>query len=374
MRHRWRIRPMIEALPAVVPFVGPEAQERARGKPFRARIGANECLFGPSPMAVEAMAGAGAEIWKYGDPEGYDLRHAIAAHHGVSPENVVLGGGIDGLLGNVVRMFVEPGISVVTSDGAYPTFNFHVLGHGGDLVRVPYANDREDIGALVEAAGRTNASLLYLSNPDNPMGTWWLARDISVLLNAMPDHCLLLLDEAYCEYAPGDALLPFDVSDRRLLRFRTFSKAYGMAGARVGYCIGHRDLIAEFEKVRDHYGMNRTAEIGAIAALADQSWLSETVRKTAAARRRISEIGRANGLLPLESATNFVTLDCRRGPLFAKAVMEAMLARGIFIRMPGVEPLSRCIRVSAGPAEELDLFEEALPLALVDAQQATRET
>ncbi len=373
MRHRWRIRPMIEALPAVVPFVGPEAQERARGKPFRARIGANECLFGPSPLAVEAMAKAGSDIWKYGDPEGYELRHAIAAHHGVSPENVVLGGGIDGLLGNVVRMFVEPGISVVTSDGAYPTFNFHVLGHGGNLVRIPYDNDREDIGALVEAAGRTNASLLYLSNPDNPMGTWWLSRDIAVLLNAMPDHCLLLLDEAYCEYAPSDTLLPFDVSDRRVLRFRTFSKAYGMAGARVGYCIGNRDLIAEFEKVRDHYGMNRTAEIGAIAALSDQAWLSETVRKTAAARRRISEIGRANGLLPLESATNFVTLDCRRGPQFAKAVMEAMLARGIFIRMPGVEPLSRCIRVSAGPAEELDLFEEALPLALVDAQQASRE-
>lgn len=373
MRHRWRIRPMIEALPAVVPFVGPEAQERARGKPFLARIGANECLFGPSPAAVEAMAQAGRDIWKYGDPEGHDLRHAIADHHGVLPENVVLGSGIDGLLGHVVRMFVEPGVSVVTSDGAYPTFNFHVLGHGGDLVRIPYANDREDIGALVDAAGLTNASLLYLSNPDNPMGTWWLARDIAVLLNAMPDHCLLLLDEAYCEFAPTEALLPIDVSDPRVLRFRTFSKAYGMAGGRVGYCIGNRELIAQFEKVRDHYGMNRTAEIGAIAALADQAWLAETVRKTAAARRRISEIGRANGLSPLESAANFVTLDCRRGPQFARAVLEAMLARGVFIRMPGVEPLSRCIRVSAGQPADLDMFEEALPLALVDAQHASAD-
>ena len=295
----WRLRKLIEALPKTVPFVGPEAQERQRGKPFRARIGANECLFGPSPKAVEAMALAGHDIWKYGDPEGYELRHALAAFHGVKPENIVLGAGIDGLLGCTARMFLDEGSAVVTSNGAYPTFNFHVAAQGGNLHKVPYRDDREDIAGLIAKAGETGAVLLYLSNPDNPMGTWWSAADIRRMIDSLPDGCLLLLDEAYCDYAPEGIVPPIDTSIGNVLRLRTFSKAYGMAGARVGYCIGEETLISEFEKVRDHYGMNRTAEIGAMAALADQDWLAQTVRKTAEARARIADIGRANGLAPI---------------------------------------------------------------------------
>lgn len=364
MSPTWRIRPDIAAIPPTVPFVGPESQERTRGKPFRARIGANECLFGPSPKAIAAMAAAEAEIWKYGDPEGYELRHALAAHLGVSAGNVVLGGGIDGLLGNACRMFVEKGIAVVTSNGAYPTFNFHVAGNVGSLTKVTYRNDREDLDGLLDAVKATDAALVYLANPDNPMGTWWTASDLAAFLDRLPSRCILLLDEAYGEYALADAVLSVDVSDPRLLRFRTFSKAYGMAGARVGYCFGHEALIGEFEKVRDHYGMNRTAEIGAIAALADGEWLAQTVARTAAARDRISAIASANGLSPIASATNFVTIDCGRGSAYAKTLLEAVLSLGVFIRMPGAEPLSRCIRVSAGLPQDLDVFEEVLPQAL----------
>ncbi len=368
MTHKaFRLRPLIDALPKTVPFVGPEAQERARGQVFRARIGANECLFGPSPKAIAAMAEAGKEIWKYGDPEGYFLRNALAAHHGVKPQNIVLGPGIDGLLGYTTRMIVDEGMSVVTSNGAYPTFNFHVIAQGGALHKVPYAQDREDLAGLLKAAHETNAVLVYLSNPDNPMGTWWDGNDILGMARQLPDGCLLLLDEAYCDYAPKSALPPIDTSIGNILRFRTFSKAYGMAGARVGYCIGEEELISEFEKVRDHYGMNRTAEIGALEAIADQDWLAQVVAKTAKARERISAIARTNGLKPIVSATNFVTIDCRRDSNYAKAVLEQVLARGVFIRMPGVEPLSRCIRVSAGLEADLDVFEEVLPLALAAA-------
>ena len=360
----WRLRPLIDALPPTVPFVGPEAQERARGKPFRARIGANECLYGPSPNAIKAMSAAGREIWKYGDPEGRELRHALAAHHLVKPENIVLGPGIDGLLGYATRMFVEEKISVVTSNGAYPTFNFHVIAQGGDLHKVPYRNDREDLGGLIDMARKTSAALIYLSNPDNPMGTWWDAKALSGMIANLPDGALLLLDEAYCEFAPAGTVPPLDTSNPKVLRLRTFSKAYGMAGARVGYCIGEASLIAEFEKVRDHYGMNRTAEFGAVAALTDQAWLAKIIGKTAKARTRIAKIARANGLKPIKSAANFVTLDCRRDSTYAKAVLEAMLSRGVFLRMPGVEPLSRCIRVSTALKRDLDIFEEVLPQAL----------
>ncbi|MEC9343601.1 MAG: aminotransferase class I/II-fold pyridoxal phosphate-dependent enzyme, partial [Pseudomonadota bacterium] len=151
-----------------------------------------------------------------------------------------------------------------------------------------------------------------------------------------------------------------DTENLQVLQFRNFTKDNCMAGARVGYLIGEAGLIAEYEKVRDHYGMNRTAEIGALAALADQDWLARTVRLTAEARDRIAAIGTGHGLSPIPSATNFVTLDCRRDTAHARTVMEGLLKRGIFVRMPGAEPLSRCIRISAGWPEDLNLFDAML--------------
>ena len=148
---------IVQDLPSTVPFVGPEAQERKRGRLFRARIGANESVFGPSPRALEAMRREAADAWKYCDPENHDLKHALAAKHGVQPENIVVGEGIDGLFGYIVRLFVEPGVTVATSLGAYPTFNFHVAGYGGRLVTTPYVNDREDPDSLLALANKEKA-------------------------------------------------------------------------------------------------------------------------------------------------------------------------------------------------------------------------
>ncbi len=160
-------------LPASVPFVGPEALERARGRPFRARLGANESAFGPAPGAIAAMHEAATDGWKYGDPENYDLKHAIAARHGVTPAHVVVGEGIDALFGVVARLHVEPGVAVVTSLGAYPTFAFHIAGNGGRLVTASYRDDREDLDALLALARTERPRLVFLANPDNPMGSWW---------------------------------------------------------------------------------------------------------------------------------------------------------------------------------------------------------
>src|SRR5262249_54568490 len=129
---------IVAGLPDQVPFVGPEALERRMGRRFTLRMGANESIFGPSPKVITTIKDAAAEAWKYCDPENYDLKVELARHHGIRPENVVVGEGIDGLFGNAVRLFVEPGTSVATSLGAYPTFNFHVLGFGGRLVTTPY--------------------------------------------------------------------------------------------------------------------------------------------------------------------------------------------------------------------------------------------
>lgn len=363
-----RYTPLVQSLPATVPFVGPETQERARGSAFAARLGANENIFGPSPKAIAAMAQSAAEIWKYGDAENHDLRHALAARHRVAVENIVVGEGIDGLLGYLVRLLVGPGDTVVTSAGAYPTFNYHVAGFGGVLHMVPYRDDHEDITALFARAAEVDAKIVYLANPDNPMGSWHRGADIVAALKDLPEGCLLLLDEAYVECAPEGTAAPVSIDDPRVLRMRTFSKAYGMAGARVGYALGQADLIRAFNKVRNHFGMNRSAQIGALAALQDQEWLAQVCDQITEARGRIAAIAADNGLTALPSATNFVTIDCGGDGAFAKAVLTALVDQGIFVRMPFVAPQDRCIRISCGPEADLARFAAALPTALERAR------
>lgn len=362
-----QITSLIASLPASVPFVGPETQERARGRLFRARIGANENVFGPSPKAIAAMRAAAGDVWKYGDPENHDLRHALADHVGVRPENIVIGEGIDGLLGLTVRLVVTNGTPVVTSAGAYPTFNFHVDGFGGVLTRVPYLDDREDWRGLVAAARATDAALVYIANPDNPMGSWWPASDIAAMIAELPDNTILCLDEAYGEFAPDGSLPPIDVTHPRVLRFRTFSKAWGMAGARIGYAIGEAGLIRQFEKIRNHFGVNAVAQAGALASLGDPSHLAHVRAQVERARGQIVGIARALQLKPLPSATNFVTVDLGRDGAYARKVLTELIARDVFVRMPGIAPLDRCIRIGCGLDAELEILAEALPQALAAA-------
>ncbi|WP_101341434.1 pyridoxal phosphate-dependent aminotransferase [Cereibacter azotoformans] len=359
-----RYTPLVESLPSTVPFVGPETQERARGRPFRARLGANESLFGPSPRAAAAMTLAASEVWMYGDPEMHELRGAIAAHHGVAPDQVMVGEGIDGLLGLLVRLIVAPGDAVVTSDGAYPTFAFHVTGFGGTLHKVPYRGDHEDPEALVARAREVGAKILYLANPDNPMGSHHPAAAIRAMIDNLPEGTLLALDEAYVELAPDGTAPHIDPEDPRVIRFRTFSKGYGLAGLRVGYAIGARSLIAAFDKVRNHFGVGRIAQAGALAAITDQDWLVQVRTQVALSRDEIGRIARSCGLAPLPSATNFVTIDCGRDGAHARAILRALADRDIFVRMPFVAPHDRCIRVSCGQPEDLAALAEALPEAL----------
>lgn len=365
-----RYTPLIESLPASVPFVGPEEQERQRGAPFAARLGANENLFGPSPNALAAIRAEAEDVWKYGDPTSHDLRAALADHMRAAPENVLVGEGIDGLLGNLVRLLIGPGDAVVTSDGAYPTFNYHVTGFGGTLHKVPYRDDREDLPALITRARDVGAKLIYFANPDNPMGTWVPGADIVSALDTLPDGCLLCLDEAYVEFAPEGIATDIAADDPRVIRMRTFSKAYGMAGARIGYAVGAAPLIKSFDKIRNHFGMNRMAQAGALAALQDHDWLAHVQAEVRRSRDSIAHIAKENGLTALPSATNFVTVDCGRDGTFARRVLAGLVARGVFVRMPFVAPQDRCIRISCGRAEEMEVLAQTLPEALTEAAQA----
>ncbi len=351
---------LVDALPATVPFTGPEALERARGAPFVARLGANESASGPSPRAVEALHAAvrGRDCSWYGDPESALLRERLAALHGVPVACIVVGPGIDTLLGNTVRLHLSAGDVAVTSAGAYPTFDYHVAGHGARLERVPYRDGRVDTAALALAAHGHGARLVYVSSPDNPTGTQTPVGELLALLDALPADCLLLLDEAYVDYPGHASAPPLDVEDSRVLRFRTFSKAWGMAGLRIGYALGTEPRVAGFAKVRDHFGVNRLAQVAALASLDDAGFLDRVRAEVIAGRERLTDLARTHDLAYLPSSTNFVSVDLGDAAR-ARTTLDDLLARGVFVRKPMVAPLDRYVRLGVGTAAEMDELERA---------------
>lgn len=348
---------LIQSLPAVVPFVPPEALERRCGRPLQVRVGANESAFGISPLAREAMRRAVDQVSWYNDPEAFELRSALARLHGVALEEICVGAGVDELLGLVVRMVVDPGAPVVTSRGTYPTFNFHVGGFGGQLCTVPYLGDRTDLDALAAQVRRSGARLVYLANPDNPLGSWHPAAQVRAFLEQLPADCLLILDEAYVEFAPAEVSFPVSTADPRLIRMRTFSKAHGMAGARVGYALAQRQVVAALDKIRNHFAVNRVAQAGALASLGDPAFLQGVVQQVEEGRREYQALAGELGLRALPSGTNFVALEV--GPQ-ARRLLEVLLENDVFVRMPGVAPLDRCIRVTVGTPAERAAFAQVL--------------
>ena len=178
-------------------------------------------------------------------------------------------------------------------------------------------------------------------------------------LDSLPGGCLLLLDEAYSDFAPAQAIPQIDASDQRVLRLRTFSKAHGMAGARIGYAIGDVEIISAFEKIRLHFGVNLIAQAGALASLEDTSYLQEVIAEVEQGRRDYAELARSLGLHAIPSAANFVSIDVG-GPERARALMAALAEQDVFVRMPGAPPLNRCIRLTVGTAEQRAAFATVL--------------
>ncbi|MBV9233718.1 MAG: aminotransferase class I/II-fold pyridoxal phosphate-dependent enzyme, partial [Candidatus Eremiobacteraeota bacterium] len=252
-----RPTPVVEAVPATTPFIGPEQLMRETGQDRLVRLGANESAFGPSPRAIAAMSRELPHLAWYGDPESLDLRDALAEKHRCDPQEIMVGAGIDDLMGLAVRAFVAPRDTALWTRGTYPTLSYHVIGYGGRALTVAYrADGTPDCEALADAARREHPSIVYLANPDNPSGRFIERDEIARFYEALPSGSLLLLDEAYADFVDEEDLLPAHFDDR-LVRLRTFSKAFGMAGARIGYALSSRRNVATFQKIRLHYGVNR---------------------------------------------------------------------------------------------------------------------
>ncbi|HEX5274255.1 MAG TPA: aminotransferase class I/II-fold pyridoxal phosphate-dependent enzyme [Candidatus Rubrimentiphilum sp.] len=347
--------PHIEAIPPMTPFIGPEQLMREGGHAELLRLGANESAFGPSPRAVAAMSAELPHISWYGDPESYDLRVALAVRHGCGIENISVGSGIDDLMGLAVRAFAAPGALTLTTRGTYPTFNYHAMGFGAKIATVDYRPDGMlNVDALIDTARKLRPAIVYVANPDNPSGTLLPKDEIVRLFEALPAETLLFLDEAYADFVAGEVLLPEFVHGR-LLRARTFSKAFGMAGARIGYAIATPRNVTTFQKIRLHYGVNRNAQIGALASLQDPEFAQHVAVETARGREDYYKLAGSLGRPYLESCTNFVCIDFGVAEV-ATQLMNALLTHGVFVRKPAAPPLDRFVRVSVGAPAERDEF------------------
>ncbi|HEY4441578.1 MAG TPA: aminotransferase class I/II-fold pyridoxal phosphate-dependent enzyme [Candidatus Elarobacter sp.] len=357
--------PLVAAIPPMTPFVAPEELAHRVGRASLLRLGANESAFGPSPRAVAAMRDAVALTSWYGDPESLALRSALAARHRCTIDEIAIASGIDDLMGLIVRAFCGPGDACVATRGTYPTLFYHLNAFGA---RAEFAEPAADGAivpdAIVAAVRRSNAKMVYVANPDNPSGTFVDRATLAALREALPDDVLLFLDEAYADFVPREQLPP-DVIDPRTIRTRTFSKAYGMAGARVGYALASAEVIAVFQKLRNHFGVNRTAQIGALAALDDDAFLRGVIAEVARGRDEYRALAAAHRLAAPPSATNFVCIEIGTKPE-AEAMVATLLELGVFVRKPWAPPLDGYIRVTVGTADEraafADRFGEALDL------------
>lgn len=355
--------PAIAAVPATTPFVAPEELARRVGRTSLVRLGANESAFGPSPRAIAAMQAAIPLTSLYGDPESVELRTLLAARHNCKIENLVVASGVDELLGLICRTYGSLGDPVVMSHGSYATFAYHVIGHGLNLITVPpFPDGTVDVDAMLAVARERNPKIVYLANPDNPSGSFIDLETVTRLRDGLPPDTLFVLDEAYADFVTAGPLLP-DAIDERTIRLRTFSKAYGMAGARIGYAIASRDAIAVFQKIRHHFGVARTSQIGALAALEDQPFVKHVVDEVVRGRDEYHAFAKRIGIRTLPSQTNFVCFEIGTRPQ-AEAMMHGLLERGVFVRKPGEPPINGFIRVTVGTAEERALFYEQFSAAL----------
>lgn len=359
-------------------LTGPEQLARRVGRSQLVRLGSNESPYGPPPRAIAAMQEAAYLGHRYGDPSNHALREVLAARHGVKPEQVCVGVGVDHLLGLVVEAWLRPGVTPICSLGVFPTFDMHVNAAGQPSRKVPYrvllpgeggavhGEAAMDLEGLVQAARESGPSLVYLANPDNPTGSSVPWSRVVKLLDALPPDSLLILDEAYTAFMPPEHRPPESWIDPRVIRMRTFSKEYGLAGLRIGYCLAAEASIKALDDVRLLYGVSRVAQAAALAALDDQPWVDEVVRRLASDREELVGWLRGQGGFTPGSCTSFVLLDLGTRAR-AEQLVGDLLAAGIHIRKPGQPPLDRFVRISVGTPDEMSLLKPLLVEAITAA-------
>lgn len=343
------------------PYVGGKPIEelaRERGLSDIVKLASNECALGPSPRAVEAARDALAGAHRYPDGSGYRLRRAIADFHGVSSEEVVHGNGSNEILELVVRTFMTPEHHVVFGTPAFSMYPVIASSHNASFTAAP--TDpllTHDLPGMVQAI-RKNTRVVIVDNPNNPTGTYVPRADVERFLLDVPEEVIVVMDEAYFEFADAadypDCMRLRGLRER-LIVLRTLSKAYGLAGLRVGYGVGPKDLIGYLHRLRAPFNVGVMSQAAAIAALEDGEHLRKVVELNKAERTRMMAALERKGRTVYPSQTNFILVDfgVPQADLYDKLLGEGIIVRPI----PG---LSTHLRVSIGTRQENDRLLSAL--------------
>lgn len=344
-----------------------EAVRERYGLERIAKLGSNENHFGPSPDVVQAMAAEAQQIGLYPDPNCSELRQALAAKFSVDPARLVFGNGSEDLLGIISRVFLDHGDQVVT---VLPSFGLHLLypqAVGAEVVGVPMTADlRIDVDGLL-AALSPRTRLLMFSCPSNPVGSALTVDELQRIVDNLGPQTLLVFDEAYFEYAQGatgypDCLALLEASSKPYVLLRTLSKAYALAGLRVGYGIVSDPLLADLiDRLRTPFNVNRCAQVAAVAALADEAHLAQTLAHVASERARMMAALQDMGLQPVPSLANFLFFATR---FAADAVNAQLLSRGVIVKPWREAGYTDYLRVSVGSVEDNDWFLQQLAVSL----------
>jgi histidinol-phosphate aminotransferase len=353
---------------AAVPPTGRLTHAAALTRPMRA-LHLNECPLPPSPKVIEAIGAAAPHVNRYPDAQVQALAAALAARTGVAADRIVFGTGSEELLNLTILIAVEPGDEIVVTT---PTFNRYAraaLLEGATPIKIPVAADgRNDVGAML-AAITPKTRILCAAVPNNPTGEMNSAAELDRLVQGTPDNVLLMLDEAYFEFARDaggpDVLAAVAKRQGPWMVLRTFSKAYCLAGLRLGYALcSSRDIVLALARVRTAFNANVLVQAAALAALGDEAHLRLVLDTCSTERRRLIEGCRGLGLEPFPSVTNFVSIPV---PMKAADVVAAMQERGILITAWGDGGRDDVIRISMGLADDTDAALAALAEILGDA-------
>lgn len=362
--------PNLQAVPVYQP--GRPIEEVARELGLAAdgiiKLASNENPLGPSRLALAAMRKALAQVNLYPDGNTFYLKQKLAAMLGVTPTHLILGNGSNEIIEFIGHALIAPGAEVVVSQYCFAVYPIVTALFGGKLVVVPAKAYGHDLDAML-AAITPNTRVVFVANPNNPTGTVARREDLARFVNAVPENVLLALDEAYVEFLeePLD-LLPEIQSSRKanLLLMRTFSKIYGLAGLRLGYGVGHPELIADFEKVRQPFNINAIAQAGALAALDDTAHAEKTRRINSRGLRFYARAFRKLGLEFIRSSANFILVRVGDG----QRVFNEMQKLGVIVRPMGGYQLPEWVRISIGTPKQNQRCLEALKAALAKPDSA----
>ena len=353
----------LRGLPVYVPGKPIEEVEREL-KIHAVKLASNENPLGPSPRAMEAARAVLGESNRYPDGGTHVLRKTLAERRGVTAEEIFVALGSSELIDLASRVLLRKGLQGITSEGSYAPFSIAIRASGAELVLVPQRNFTFDLTAIAKAI-TPRTGVTYLANPNNPTGTAFTGEEFRKFLDGVPDGVLVVLDEAYIHYATSvglkDSVEAYG-KRKNLLILRTFSKVYGLAGLRIGYAIGHPELLSAMNKLKTPFNTSGVAQAAALAALDDTEHVRRCIETNAMERRRLSEGLEKLGLRPVRSETNFVFMEV--GPE-AKAMCDELLHLGVIVRPLGWMGFPEAIRISVGTAEENNKCLSALAQVLM---------